>query len=56
MIRATVGILAGVGGGFDADAQAFFDRVTTAGGSLSTTEQDAVNTWFSDESDGIWSK
>jgi phage major head subunit gpT-like protein len=30
--------------GYDSDAQAFFDRVTTASGSLSTTEQDAVNT------------
>lgn len=42
---------------FDADAQAFFDRVTTAGGSLSSTEQTAVNTlvldlkWYS-----IWTK
>ena len=33
-----------MGGGFDADAQAFFDRVTTAGGSLSATEKSAVNT------------
>ena len=55
MIRATVGILAGVGGGFDADAQAFFNRVTTAGGSLSTTEQDAVNTLVVQmKDDGIW--
>jgi phage major head subunit gpT-like protein len=30
--------------GYDSDAQAFFDRVTTAGGTLSTTEQDALNT------------
>jgi hypothetical protein len=29
---------------YDTDAQAFFDRVTTAGGSLSTTEKNAVNT------------
>jgi hypothetical protein len=28
----------------DADAQAFYDRVTAAGGSLSQTEKDAVNT------------
>jgi hypothetical protein len=28
----------------DVDAQAFFDRVTTAGGTLSQTEKDAVNT------------
>jgi hypothetical protein len=31
-------------GGFDADAQAFFDRVTTAGGTLSETEKTATNT------------
>jgi len=42
---------------FDADAQAFFDRVTTAGGSLSTTEQTAVNTLVLQmKNDGIWSK
>jgi hypothetical protein len=29
---------------FDSDAQAFFDRVTAAGGSLSATEKSAVNT------------
>ena len=41
----------------DPDAQAFFDRVTTAGGSLSTTEQDAVNTLVVQmKDDGIWSK
>jgi len=41
----------------DPDAQAFFDRVTTAGGSLSTTEQDAVNTLVVQmKTDGIWSK
>ena len=42
---------------FDPDAQAFFNRVTTAGGSLSTTEQDAVNTLVVQmKSDGIWTK
>ena len=42
---------------FDADAQAFFNRVTTAGGSLSTTEQDAVNTLVVQmKADGIWTK
>ena len=57
MIRATIGILAGSAGGFDADAQAFFDRVDTAGGTLSTTEQDAVNTLVVQmKADGIWSK
>jgi hypothetical protein len=44
MIIATHGILASAGGiVYDADAQAFFDRVTTAGGTLSTTEKNAVN-------------
>jgi hypothetical protein len=44
-------------GGFDADAQAFFDRVTTAGGSLSATEKTAVNTLVLDlKSYSIWSK
>jgi hypothetical protein len=43
--------------GYDSDAQAFFDRVTTAGGSLSTTEQDAVNTLVIEmKADGIWTK
>jgi hypothetical protein len=42
---------------FDADAQAFFDRVTTAGGSLSTTEKTAVNTLVIQmKTDGIWTK
>ena len=41
----------------DPDAQAFFDRVTTAGGSLSTTEQDAILTLVADlKADGIWTK
>jgi hypothetical protein len=44
------------GGGFDPDAQAFFDRVTTAGGSLTTTEKDATNTLVvSMKADGVWS-
>ena len=39
----------------DADAQAFFNRVTTAGGALSVTEQIAVNTLVrSLKSAGIW--
>ena len=46
-----------VGGAFDADAQAFFNRVTTAGGTLSTTEQNAVNTLvIALKADGIWTK
>jgi hypothetical protein len=44
------------GGGFDVDAQAFFDRVTTAGGTLTTTEQNATNQLVLDmKSAGIWS-
>jgi hypothetical protein len=46
-----------VGGAFDADAQAFFNRVTTAGGTLSATEQNAVNTLvLALKADGIWTK
>lgn len=42
---------------FDADAQAFFNRVTTAGGTLSATEQNAVNTLVvALKADGIWDK
>jgi hypothetical protein len=45
-----------MGGGFDVDAQAFFDRVTTAGGTLSTTEKNATNQLVLDmKSAGIWS-
>jgi len=41
---------------YDTDAQAFFDRVDTAGGALSTTEQTAVNTLVLQmKADGIWS-
>jgi len=44
------------GGGFDPDAQAFFDRVTTAGGTLSTTEKNATNQLVLDmKTAGIWS-
>lgn len=42
-------------GGYDPDAQAFFDRVTTAGGTLSNTEKNAVNQLVLDmKSAGIW--
>jgi hypothetical protein len=42
-------------GGFDPDAQAFFDRVTTAGGTLTTTEKNATNQLVLDmKSAGIW--
>lgn len=45
------------GSAFDADAQAFFNRVTTAGGTLSATEQIAVNTLVLQmKADGIWTK
>jgi hypothetical protein len=45
------------GGGFDTDAAAFFSRVTTAGGSLSATEKEAVNTLVIQmKADGIWTK
>jgi len=57
MILATHGFLASSIGQFDADAQAFFDRVTTAGGTLSTTEKNAVNTLVIQmKTDGIWTK
>jgi hypothetical protein len=46
-----------VGGAFDADAQSFFDRVTTAGGTLTDTEKTAVNTLvIGMKADGIWTK
>ena len=42
---------------YDADAQAFFDRVTTAGGTLSTLEKDAINQLVLDmKSYSIWTK
>ena len=44
------------GGGVDPDAQAFFDRGTTAGGTLTTTEKNATNQLVLDmKSAGIWS-
>ena len=50
------GFTASSGGGFDPDAQAFFDRVTTAGGTLSTTEKNATNQLVLDmKTAGIWS-
>jgi hypothetical protein len=57
----TIAFLESIGAGtdiiplFDADAIAFFDRVTAASGSLNTTEQDAVNTLVVQmKADGIW--
>ena len=47
--------LVAAAGGYDADAQAFFDRVTTAGGTLTTTEKNATNQLVLDmKSAGIW--
>ena len=46
-----------VGSSVDADAAAFFARVTAAGGTLTTTEQNAVNTLVVQmKADGIWTK
>jgi hypothetical protein len=57
MIIATHGIIASQLAGFDADAQAFFDRVTTAGGTLSATEKTAINTLVLDlKGYSIWTK
>lgn len=57
MILSTHGFISSSIGQIDADAQAFFDRVTTAGGTLSATEKTAVNTLVLDLKDyGIWSK
>jgi hypothetical protein len=44
-----------LGNNFDPDAQAFFDRVTAAGGTLSATEELAVDTLVKQmKLDGIW--
>jgi len=56
MILASHGIIASQIASFDADAVAFFNRVTTAGGTLSTTEKQAVNQLVVDmKAAGIWS-
>jgi hypothetical protein len=57
MPRIGIGLGLGLFGGtsFDADAQAFFDRVTTAGGTLTTTEKTATNQLVLDmKSAGVW--
>jgi hypothetical protein len=52
-----LGLIGSSNFGFDIDAQAFFDRVTAAGGTLSATEQSAVNTLVIQmKADGIWTK
>ena len=44
------------GGGYDPDAQAYIDAVIAAGGTLSSPQQDAINTFYVDiKSDGIYS-
>ena len=56
-INTTLRVISGGGGpSYDVDAQAFFDRVTTAGGTLTTTEKNATNQLVLDmKSAGIWS-
>jgi hypothetical protein len=57
MILASHGIIGSSIGQFvpDADAQAFFDRVTTAGGTLSNTEKLAVNQLVLDlKANSLW--
>ena len=55
MILATHGFLASSIGQFDADAVAFFTRVTAAGGTLSATEQTAINQLVLDlKANSLW--
>jgi hypothetical protein len=55
MILASHGIVASQIASFDADAVAFFNRVTTAGGSLSLTEKQAVNQLVLDlKANSLW--
>ena len=55
MILAIHGIIASQIASFDADAAAFFNRVTTAGGTLSTTEKQAVNQLVLDlKANSLW--
>ena len=54
---ATVSASLDVNPSIDADATAFFARVTTAGGTLSATERTAVNTLVKQlKANGIWTK
>ena len=56
MILSSHGIIASQIASVDADALAFFGRVTAAGGTLSTTEKQAVNQLVVDmKTYGIWS-
>jgi hypothetical protein len=55
MILASHGIIASQIASFDADAVAFFNRVTTAGGTLSATEKQAVNQLVLDlKANSLW--
>jgi hypothetical protein len=46
-----------VGGGYDPDAQAYIDAVLAAGGTLSSGDQDAINTLYVDsKAIGVYSK
>ena len=55
MILASHGIIASQIASFDADAVAFFTRVTTAGGTLSNTEKQAVNKLVLDlKANSLW--
>lgn len=57
MILSSHGIIGSQIVQIDADAAAFFARVTAAGGTLSATEQSAILTLVSDlKDDGIWTK
>jgi len=52
-----LGLIGSEAFGFDADADAFFFRVTSAGGTLSTTEQLSIDTLVRQmKLDGIWTK
>jgi len=56
MILSSHGIIASQIASFDADAVAFFNRVTTAGGTLTTTEKQAVNQLVLDlKANSLWS-
>jgi hypothetical protein len=56
MILASHGLIASSISGVDADWLAYYNRVVTAGGSLTTTEQNATKTLVADlKSAGIWS-
>lgn len=57
MIRFGINITNRSVGAIDPDAQAFFNRVTTAGGSLTSTEQAAINQLVLDlKTYSLWSK